>query len=195
MDIKRTLKLFLSNFETYACRALLVSFILLLFVQILLREFANYTIPWGEEVATYMFVWFVFFGASYAAKMSAHNRVTFQFKLLPPKARDYLEGFADLIWVAFNLFFAYLAYDFVFNRMNLFWKSQTTGIPMKYFYMILPIAFTLMAIRILINNYNKFVLGEEIVDPESAEIEKILAEGAENNDSDGPARTKAKGEQ
>ena len=162
------------NIESYICRTLLSLFVILLFLQILSRELFNYSIPWGEEVATYMFVWFVFFGASYAARMSAHNRVTFQFKALPKKAADYIEAFADLIWVAFNVYFVYLSYDFVFNRMNLFWKSQTTGIPMKYIYMILPIAFALMTIRIILVNYYKLVKGVDIRDPEAAEIDKIV---------------------
>ena len=95
----------------------------------------------------YLFVWFVFFGASYAAKMGAHNRVTFQFKVLPRKAVPWVEGFADLFWLGFNLYFVYLSYDFVFNKMNPFWKSQTIGVPMKYFYVMLPVAFVLMSIR------------------------------------------------
>ncbi len=163
------------NIESYICRTLLSIFVILLFVQILSRELFSYSIPWGEEVATYMFVWFVFFGASYAARMAAHNRVTFQFKAFPKKVADYIEAFADLIWVAFNVYFVYLSYDFVFNRMNLFWKSQTTGIPMKYIYMILPIAFALMTIRILQVNYYKLVKGVDIRDPEAAEIDKIVA--------------------
>ena len=64
--------------------------VILLFIQILLREFFGYSLPWGEELAVYMFVWFVFFGASYAAKMAAHNRVTFQFKILPKKVESLL---------------------------------------------------------------------------------------------------------
>lgn len=162
------------NLESYICRTLLATFVVLLFIQILSREIFSYSIPWGEEVATYMFVWFVFFGASYAARMAAHNRVTFQFKAFPKKVADYIEAFADLIWVAFNCYFVYLSYDFVFNKMNLFWKSQTTGIPMKYIYMILPIAFTLMTIRIIQVNYYKLVKGVDIRDPEAAEIDKLV---------------------
>lgn len=71
------------------------------------------------------------------------------------------------------MYFVYLSYDFVFNRMNAFWKSQTMGLPMKYFYVILPIAFTLMSIRILWNNYLTLVKGVELVDPETEEIEKL----------------------
>src|SRR5690606_27237815 len=140
---------------------------------ILLRQFWGYSIPWGEELATYMFVWFAYLGAVVAAKMSAHNRVTFQFRWFPPIVKKISEGIADLIWVAFNLYFTWLSYDFVFNRMNLFWKSQTMGIPMKYFFMVLPAAFLLMSIRILWNNYLLFFKSVEIVDPETQELQDI----------------------
>jgi len=168
------------NLESYVCRTLLAVFVLLLFVQILTREFFAYSIPWGEEVAVYMFVWFVFFGASYAAKMAAHNRVTVQLKIFSPKVASAVEAFADLIWIVFNVYFVYLSYDFVFNKMNLFWKSQTTGIPMKYIYMILPIAFALMTIRVIQVNYYKFVKGIDIRDPEAEEIDKMVKSEAEH---------------
>jgi len=71
------------------------------------------------------------------------------------------------------LYFTWLSYDFVFNKMNLFWKSQTTGIPMKYFFMVFPIAFSLMSVRILWNNYLVWFKHEDIADPESLELEKM----------------------
>lgn len=165
----------LNNTEEYLCALLLTAFVTLLFLQILLRQFFQYSIPWGDEVATYMFVWFAYLGASVAAKMSAHNRVSFQFSCFPPIVRKVSETFADLLWIIFNIFFVYLSYDFVFNKMNLFWKSQTTGIPMKYFYIILPIAFSLMTLRILWNNYERWFKGIEALDPEQKEISKMKA--------------------
>lgn len=164
----------LGNIESYICRTLLAGFVLLLFAQIISREMFHHSLSWSDELSTYMFVWFVFFGASYAAKLSAHNRVTFQFKLLPPKVGVFLTALSDLIWVCFNCYFVYLSYDFVFNRMNLFWKSQTLGVPMKYFYMVLPIAFALMTVRILQVNYYKLIKGIDIRDPESMEVEKLM---------------------
>ncbi len=173
MAIHHRILTFIDNLEDYLCQILLASFVVLLFAQIVLRQFFGYSIPWGEELATYMFVWFAYIGATVAAKMSAHNRVTFHFQFFPPIVAKVSEALADLIWVGFNLYFVWLSYDFVFNRMNLFWKSQTLGVPMKYFYMILPIAFTLMTIRILQNNYKKLIQGIETVDPEAEEIENI----------------------
>ncbi|MDJ0968555.1 MAG: TRAP transporter small permease [Kiloniellales bacterium] len=173
----RTIYRILDNIESYICRTLLALFVVLLFAQILSRELFNYSFSWSEELATYMFVWFVFFGASYAAKLYAHNRVTFQFNKLPKRVADVIEGIADLFWIAFNVYFVYLSFNFVFFKMNLFWKSQTLGIPMKYIYLILPIAFTLMTIRIIQANYLKLVKGIDVRDPEKAEVEKMIHEG------------------
>ena len=64
-----------------------------------------------------------------------------------------------------------------FFKMNLFWKSQTLGVPMKYIYMILPIAFTLMTIRIIQVNYLRWVKGIDVRDPDKIEeVEKMIEE-------------------
>ncbi|MDV2857025.1 TRAP transporter small permease [Oceanimonas sp. CAM02] len=164
----------IDNIERVICSTLLATFVVILFIQIISRQLFNHSISWSEELSTYMFVWFVYFGASYATKLAAHNRVTFQFKLFPPRVAVYSEALADLIWVGFNSYFVWLSYDFVFNKMNLFWKSQTLGFPMKYVYVILPVAFALMTFRILQVNYYKLVKGIDIRDPESLEVEKLM---------------------
>ena len=175
----RKLLAFLNDFETLFCEWLLALFVLLLFVQIVARQLFGYSIAWSEELSTYMFVWFAYLGAVVAAKMSAHNRVTVHMQFLPKWLAKTLMTVADLLWVAFNAYFVWLSYDFVFNRMNLFWKAQTLGVPMKYIYMILPIAFTLMSLRVLWNTYLSVVKGEELLDPETAEIKKMH----QNNDA------------
>lgn len=182
-------KLF-DNLESYICRGLLAVFVLILFAQILSRELFGHSLSWTEELAVYMFVWFVFFGASYAAKLAAHNRVTFHFKWLPPRLVLFSELLADLIWLAFNCVFLYLAYDFVFNRMNLFWKSQTLGIPMKYIYMVLPIAFALMTIRVIQVNYSKFVLGVRLQDPESGEVGQMIEDFSQQQGVESKSKSK-----
>ncbi|PHR24477.1 MAG: TRAP transporter permease DctQ [Desulfotalea sp.] len=171
MNIKSFFINLLDNLESYVCRLLLVVFVTLLLVQICAREVFGYSFSWIEELATYLFVWFAYFGASHAAKMAAHNRVTFQFKIFPKIVQTVSEFFADLIWIAFNLYFVYLSYDFVFHKMNVFWKSQTLGIPMKYFYVVLPISFVLMSIRVIQVNYLKLVKGIDIRDPDTSELE------------------------
>lgn len=173
MSNKNPLFHFVNNIETMVCEGLLAAFVVLLFAQVVARQLFQYSIPWSEELSTYMFVWFAYLGAVVAAKMSAHNRVTFHLQFMPKALAKGLLAFSDLLWVAFNMYFVYLSYDFIFNRMNLFWKSQTLGVPMKYIYLILPLAFSLMSIRILINLYFTVIKGEVLIDPESAEIENL----------------------
>lgn len=174
----------LDNIESYICRTLLAVFVTLLFLQILSRQFFGYSFSWNEELSVYMFVWFVFFGASYAAKLAAHNRVTFQYKLMPAKVPPVLEFLSDLVWIAFNCYFVYLCIDFVFYKMLPFNKSQTLGIHMKYFYMVLPIAFSLMTIRIIQVNYYKYIKGIDIRDPDTQELDELIEhdiDAPENN--------------
>ncbi|MEM9124887.1 MAG: TRAP transporter small permease [Pseudomonadota bacterium] len=166
----------LNNIESYLCRFLLATFVCLLFLQVVVRTVFNFSFSWVEELSIYMFVWFVFFGASYAAKMGAHNRVTFQFKFLPPRAIKYIEAFADLFWICFNLYFVYLALDFIFNRMNRFQSSQTLGFHLSWVYIVLPIAFSLMTVRIIQVNYKKIVLDEDLRDPDKVDLEEVRAE-------------------
>lgn len=167
---------FIDNIESYLCRFLLSVFVCLLFLQVVVRTLFNFSFSWVEELSIYMFVWFVFFGASYAAKMSAHNRVTFQFKFLPPRAIKYIEAFADLFWICFNVYFVYLAIDFIFNRMNKFQSSQTLGFHLSWVYIVLPIAFSLMTIRIIQVNYKQLILNEELHDPDKINLEEVRAE-------------------
>ncbi len=57
--------------------------------------------------------------------------------------------------------------------MNRFVKSQTLGVHMKYFYMVIPIAFLFMTFRVLQVNYLKLVKGIDIRDPEASELEDL----------------------
>jgi len=165
----------IDKIESYLCRGLLAIFVTLLFAQIVSRQIFGRSISWIEELSVYLFVWFVFFGASYAARLNAHNRVTFHLKALLGTRARYVEGLADLFWVSFNIYFVYLAIDFIFFRMNRFWKSQTIGIEMKYVYLVLPIAFTLMTIRILQVNYDRLVRNIDPNDPDAIDAREIEA--------------------
>jgi len=164
---------FLDNFESYFCRILLVTFVCLLFGQIISREVFGRSISWIEELSVYMFVWFVYFGASYAARKAAHNRVTFQFRAFSRRTVNYIEAFADLFWIFFNVVFIYLSTKFVFFQMNKFWKSQTLGIEMKWVYLVLPLAFVLMTIRVIQVNYLKLVKNVDMKDPDKVDLEEV----------------------
>ena len=98
--LKKVLLTLLDNFEGYVSQALLAFFVLILLLQIFLRQFGH-PLYWTEELARYSFVWFVFFGASYAARLAAHNRVTIQFRPFPKWVGDACMLLSDGVWLFF----------------------------------------------------------------------------------------------
>ena len=179
MKAKEFTKRLLDNLESYICQFLLSFFIILLFVQIIGREVFSLNISWGEELARFSFVWFVFFGAVVAAKLSAHNRVTFQFKMFPKKVQNYIEAFADLIWIVFNIVIIYKSIFLIKSMFQYPYISPTLGWSMAYIYLIFPISFTLMSIRIIQVNYLKLIKGVDIRDPDKVDVERVIKAGGD----------------
>jgi len=169
----KIIKNIFDHFESYMTQILLTIFIILLFIQIILREFFSYTISWGEELARFSFIWFVFLGASYAAQLGAHNRVLFQFKKFSKKTQNYFEAFADLLWLIFNFVMIYKSIFLIKDMMEFTYYSPTLGWSMAYVYMIFPLAFGFMSIRIIQVNYLKLIKKVEMKDVDRFEAEDL----------------------
>lgn len=190
MRAKPVLK-FLDNIESYLCQILLVFFVCLLFLQILLRLvfgamhtlseyfaiFAHYplpaSIPWGEELSRMSFVWFVFLGATYAARLAAHNRVTFQFKIFPKIVGDISTLLSDLVWIVFNCVIIYYSINVIKEGFEYPEYSPTLDWIMAYIFMIFPIAFSLMTLRIIQVNIMKYIFKIEIADVDKIDTGEI----------------------
>lgn len=181
MQAKKIVKI-LDNMESYICQILLVFFVCLLFLQIVLRivfggvdflsEFIpileHYplpaSLPWGEELSRFAFVWFVFFGATYAARLAAHNRVTFQFKLFPKIVGDISTLLSDLVWISFNCIMVYYSINVIKEGFEFPEYSPTLDWVMAYIFLIFPIAFSLMTLRIIQVNIMKYIFKIELAD-------------------------------
>ncbi|MDO9583379.1 MAG: TRAP transporter small permease [Desulfomicrobium sp.] len=160
--IAKKMLFILDNVEKYICQAMLAFFVLVLFAQISLRALFDIVLPWSEEISRFSFVWFVFFGASYAARLSAHNRVTIQFKMLPKSVGNFAQFFSDIIWIIFNIVMVFESIKVIKSMQQFAYNSPALGWSMAYVYCIFPISFTLMSIRIIQVNYIKFILKEDI---------------------------------
>lgn len=150
----------------------------LLFVQVVMRVIFQSSLTWSEEASRFAFVWFAFLGASYAARLGAHNRVTFQFKFLPKIVGDISQLVADLIWIGFNTIMTIKSYETIKDMLEFPFFSPALDFPMHYVYMLFPIAFTLMTIRIIQVNILKFVYKVELkdVDDVSSDLDDLSAD-------------------
>ncbi len=161
----------LDNVESYICQVLLAFFVIILFLQIVMREFGA-PLYWSEEVARYSFVWFVFFGASYAARLAAHNRVQLQFKLFQPIIGKICTSLMDIVWIIFNTVMTWKGIQAFQDLVDFPYATPALDWQLCYVYLIFPISFSLMTIRILQVNYIRWILKREIEDPDKVDIEK-----------------------
>ncbi len=169
--LKKAILAFLDHFESYICQFLLVFFVITIFMQIILRSL-NSSLHWTEEIARFAFIWFILFGASYAARLSALNRVTMQFAKFPPIVGTVCILIGDIFWLAFCLVMAWHGYLSIVDLAEFPYYTAALDWNLAHVYLVFPISFTLMAIRIIQVNFIKFVLKQEIEDPDQAAIEE-----------------------
>lgn len=172
MSLKSLLSVF-DNLEGYICQILLSFFVVILFLQIALRVCFNYVIPWSEEVSRFAFVWFVFFGAAYAARLAAHNRVTIQFKLFPSIVQDIAIILTDCIWIGFNLIFIKKSIEVIQDLTEFPYMSPALEWSMAYVYWIFPISFGLMTLRVIQVDVMKYIFKIDIKDVDSVDLEDV----------------------
>jgi len=166
---------YLDKLEDYLCRSLLVLFVSLLFLQILMREIFNFGLPWVEELSRFAFVWFAFLGASFAAKLNAHNRVELHLKLLPPPLYKAALLLVDLIWVVFNGLIVFKAVEVISGLHEFPYKTPAMEWSLAYIYYIFPLAFGLMSLRTLQVQYNRIFKGVEPMDVDRQDVEDAKA--------------------
>ena len=107
--MKKIVLALLDHFESYLCQFLLVLFVVVILLQIVLRQI-NMSLPWTEEIARFAFIWFILFGACYATRLCALNRVTLQFSRAPKWVGNLFLFIGDIIWLCFSLIMAWEGY-------------------------------------------------------------------------------------
>lgn len=169
--MKKFFLAFMDHFESYLCQFLLVFFVVVVFIQIILR-FLDASLTWTEEIARFAFIWFILFGAAYATRLCALNRVTLQFMKAPKWVTNLFLFISDMIWLAFSLIMAWEGYKAVTDLREFPYYTPALDWDQSYVYLVFPLSFLLMAIRIIQVNYIKFVLKQEIADPDQEAIKE-----------------------
>ena len=169
--LKKVFLAFMDHFESYICQVLLIFFVVIIFLQIVLRALDS-SLYWTEEIARFAFIWFILFGASYATRLAALNRVTMQFAKFPPIVGNICMFIGDLFWFAFCLVMAWYGYLAVMDLSEFPYSTPALNWDLGKVYLVFPITFTLMAIRIVQVNIIKHVLKGEIADPDQQAIEE-----------------------
>lgn len=169
--VKKIVLALLDHFESYLCQFLLVFFVVVIFMQIILRQI-DMSLPWTEEIARFAFIWFILFGACYATRLCALNRVTVQFSKAPKWVGDLFLFVGDVIWFCFSLVMAWEGYLAVLDLGEFPYATPALDWDLGLVYLVFPLSFLLMAIRIVQVNVIKFILKGELLDPDQEAIKE-----------------------
>jgi len=144
------------NFEDYVSAVAMVMMVSILFAQVFTRYVLQGSISWAEELSRFAFLWMMFLASSLAARHRSHIRVTAPILLLPKNMRLWVIVFADVIWVAFNVVVTYHSIAMVKNAFKFIYYSPSLNLSMAYMFLVIPISFALMTIRIIVGYYRQF---------------------------------------
>ncbi|MDD5014344.1 MAG: TRAP transporter small permease [Atribacterota bacterium] len=136
---------------------ILVFTFVLLIITVLLQVFSRYvltvTIPWTEDGARLILIVMTFLGTAVALRDNEHIAITFLFKRIPTKYKNYVSIFFNLIILFFLIFF--IKGSLEMTSMN--WVLPVVSYPklkIGYIYLILPISAFLMIYFLIIKILN-----------------------------------------
>ena len=137
----------------------------LLSVQVFNRYVLGISLAWTEELSRFTFIWCVYFGVSMAARTGEHVRIVAHLKaFLPFKAYTLAVFVADLIWLLFSCVMLIVSIQFLGTTAKYPFISPAMGISMLWVYLIIPLVFALMIVRLIQVNYLKFKQGPSEVE-------------------------------
>ncbi len=143
----KILKFLDDKLEMSICIVLMSTMSALLAVQVFMRYVMGRSLSWSEELARYIFIWLIYLGISYGAKIMKHIKIEAFLGAFPKNSRPYIAIAGDLIFLAFSLFVCYTGYGIVRRQMMLKQISPALGMPMWILYSAPMVGFGLTAIR------------------------------------------------
>jgi len=161
--MKKILTFIDAKFEEIIGVIVLAVVVSLIFVGVMMRLLFKSGLPWQEEISRILYVLVVYLGASYGMRSNDHIRINIVSDLLPPQARKVLRIITDIIWAGFNITVIIMAMQ-VYQKMQRFLgESAVLKIPLHVVFLIVPIGFVLLTLR-LIQNYFQ---GGPFVEPDT----------------------------
>lgn len=141
---------FLNNkLEMCLCVALMSALALVLGFQVFMRYCMQASLSWSEECARYLFVWLVFIGISYGARMIRHIKIDAGLLCFPKVMRPYVVIFGDVLSLIFSLWVVYFGWSMVKMQLTIGQLSPAMRIPMWLVYSAPMVGFSLTSIRLV----------------------------------------------
>lgn len=127
------------NFLCASLSGLILLFITFsIFIDVILRYFFNRPSIWITEICTYLFLYIIFLGTSYALQMDLHLRVTFLFTYLPSGYVRWLDRLTSIFCILFSAVLLWQTYTMTWVSFSEKWTTPTMlGVPYAWIYVVM----------------------------------------------------------
>jgi len=138
---------FVKNMEEIICVCLLIGIVICTSLQIFSRFILDSPIGWTEELARFLMIWLVFFGASAGVKSRSHVKI----ELIINKLSNRWRKNVKLVTMSFvSILLLFLIYQGAVLTMNMgSLPAVTLPITWSYVYSAVPVGCTFILLRII----------------------------------------------
>jgi len=135
------------KFEMSICVVLMSLMTIIMFIQVVARRVFSHSLSWSEELARYLFLWLIYLGISYGAKIMKHIKIEAFLAVFPKKVRPYIVILGDILFFGFAVFIIYTSFVWVQRQIMLGQLSPALHVPMWVIYASPFVGFTMTAFR------------------------------------------------
>lgn len=135
------------NLEEIICVGLLVGIVILTSLQVFSRYALSDPIGWTEELARFLMIWLVFFGASAGIKRKSHIKIELIINKLSEKWRKVVKTLTSLIVAALLIILIYQGAVLTIKMSSI--PAVTLPITWQYVYSAVPVGCAFMLFRII----------------------------------------------
>lgn len=126
---------------------LILAIAVILSYQVFMRYVVQESLSWSEELSRYMFIWLIYLGISYGAKVMRHIKIDAGLYMFPKKFRPWVVICGDVIFLIFSIVVVIYATKLTQRQIMLEQESPAMGVPMYLVYMAPAVGFFLTSIR------------------------------------------------
>jgi TRAP-type C4-dicarboxylate transport system permease small subunit len=137
-------------FTRAAAGIFLIASVAINFINIIGRYFFSVSIPWAEEIMLFLMVGCVFTGCCAVAWDGRQIKMDVVVNMLPPKLRDLLVVFSELVLIATAAAVTAFAWPVISQLAEFDERSQAANFPLVIPQAMVSIGYTLMALLVAI---------------------------------------------
>ena len=141
---------------------------LLLFIEVVSRYFFHHSSALNSVIAGQCFIWFIYLSISYVTGQKNHIVVDIAPMIFPKSWLKVIDVISNIIFLVFSAIMTVYGTMLVMSTIEYQFTLTISGISMGVVYSIIPFAFGIMTVRLLLFTYDSI---RAVLNPSSREGE------------------------